>query len=147
MEHFAFDKLLPFLRYRKIRTIVTDGDLKLWKDVRKVGIDQLVHVLDPNHAVKSFIRKITSLRPKCKIQLDSVGESLVKFFNILIKDKDLTCEEKKLHWLNSKNHFFGDHILCLHGKYLKPSRIDVGGIETLEALAIFLGILNTILIL
>jgi hypothetical protein len=32
MEHFAFDKMLPFYRYRKIKTFVSDGDLKVWKE-------------------------------------------------------------------------------------------------------------------
>lgn len=105
----------------KIIGYVHDQDAKLTNYMKEIW--KIQEFIDPNHANKSFTNRFESykkgnIKNVKKGLLSGVQKSLSKFRHILI-NSTLDSEQKVSFWLNSVEHYKGNHTLCIHEKYKK----------------------------
>jgi hypothetical protein len=91
----------------KIKGVVHDNDSKATLAIERSGweVDQWY---DPNHVVKQFETRWKSARTNF---LRGIHAKLLLWFKYLIRS-DFTNEEKKQYWMNSLEHFKGNHKGC-----------------------------------
>ena len=103
----------------KIIGYVHDQDAKLTNYMEENW--NIQEFIDPNHANKSFTNRFESykkgnIKNVKKGLLSGVQKSLSKFRHILI-NSTFDSEQKVSLWLNSVEHYKGNHTLCIHENY------------------------------
>jgi hypothetical protein len=135
MEATMCRELLTFLDFPAVTRLVIDGDVILSKIIRNSG-RQIKHLLDINHAVKSFIRKFNGLNAKGKKILEPLAQSIVRHFQWLVKQR-IPATEKKLSWRNVVSHFQGNHSQCTHPPSRHPLSLTPDMTEAISSLSKF----------
>lgn len=93
-----------------------DGKTRVFLESSEWAITE---ILDTNHTIKSFSQKISDFDTKNDKLLYGLHEKLHRFLKFLIH-LEVSSEEKQRLWLNSSNHYSGDHSQCLpHGDSYK----------------------------
>jgi hypothetical protein len=108
MELFGVQKIIQ--RWKgdpKVRGCVHDNDSKATKAIADADwhIEQMY---DPNHIVKQFERRWNSCNTRL---LRGLHAKLLMWFRYLIRS-DFTVQEKRCYWMNSLEHFKGNHAKC-----------------------------------
>jgi hypothetical protein len=91
----------------KVRGCVHDNDSKATQAIKEAGW-QIEQMYDPNHVVKQFERRWNSCDTR---SLRGLHAKLLMWFRYLIRC-DFTVEEKQGYWMNSLEHFKGNHAKC-----------------------------------
>jgi hypothetical protein len=91
----------------KVRGCVHDNDSKATQAIKEAGWE-IEQMYDPNHVVKQFERRWNSCDTR---SLRGLHAKLLMWFRYLIRS-DFSVEEKQGYWMNSLEHFKGDHTKC-----------------------------------
>ncbi|EAY03374.1 hypothetical protein TVAG_489180 [Trichomonas vaginalis G3] len=78
--------------------------------------------IDKNHMTKSFDKIFKEVNSKYQRKLFGLRARLRNYLNVLYY-LDESVDEKKKHWMNSLNHYCGDHSECLHSREDNKSKI------------------------
>lgn len=122
METAALQRAFQsFESFQNLTSIVIDGDNKNSKVIRDAAPDLQV-LRDPNHMKQTFDKYITKEINIWKVMIPGVSDC---FFGLQEKIKnwyetlilmEIPSEVKKEKWLNTVNHFLGDHSHCIPHK-------------------------------
>lgn len=91
----------------KVIGYVHDNDGASAKAIRDAEWN-IPEYLDPNHMAKQFDRKWQKLRPT---HLRGFQNKVKMWFNYLIRS-DYTMNERETYWMNTVEHFLGNHAQC-----------------------------------
>ena len=69
--------------------------------------------IDGGHSIKSVYSKFNKINIKYKHILSPYSQSLFKFLRFL-QGSDFSLDLRTTYWLNTVNHYKGNHSLCLH---------------------------------
>ena len=121
MEVFGLMQLIDRWRDdRRISSYCHDNDGKARQLLEKyVDWDELI---DSGHSRKSFDNKFNKINELYHEALSAFRDSLTNFLCFLQKS-NYSKEERELYWLNSLNHYRGDHSRCPDPNH-KVSRVE-----------------------
>lgn len=108
MELAGLKKIIERWKFdERVVGCVHDNDSKATKAIQDAQwrIDQF---FDPNHVVKQFERRWASCPTK---HLRNIRSKLLLWFKHLIRS-DFTFQQKEFYWMNSLEHFKGNHRDC-----------------------------------
>jgi hypothetical protein len=94
----------------RVANVVTDQDSKLGRAISESGWN-VNHLIDTNHASKSFARQWDDLKPPEKKLLYGLKDRLMKWLKTVLYSKE-TQAKKLAMWENSAKHYSGDHSGC-----------------------------------
>lgn len=126
MEYEGLKTLLPRLKNSgKIIRICKDGDVKfnnLFKEMEwKVNIS-----LDTSHRIKNFDTLFRKYNNNSKKKLNGLGKHIKSWLQTCL-ETNWTTDDKLFYFLNSYNHFLGNHSQCPnanHSAYIWKYRND-----------------------
>lgn len=87
-----------------------DNDGKTRALLREAGWN-ILEYLDTNHSLKSFPKKVKQFNKNHGNVLNGLQDKLACYIKYLAY-LDISIDEKEKKWLNSANHYFGDHSNC-----------------------------------
>ena len=127
MEHDLFLEFVhDYLNEKNIKVIVHDNDAKTSTAIKEAGW-HVLESIDINHAIKCFHvvfekfcyiqepEKTNQNKTKRVNLLYGLEERLCNWLKYILRLDD-THQHKVELWLNSLNHFRGDHTKCIHPK-------------------------------
>ena len=118
METAALKRALQsFESFENLTSIVIDGDNKNSKVLQNEAAELQI-LRDPNHGEKAFERYITKEINAWKAMIPGVSDCFyglrdkIKRWYATLINMEIPSDVKKEKWLNTVNHFLGDHSHC-----------------------------------
>ena len=110
MESFGLTLLMERWKNKNIiAKYCHDNDGRAKKIIEKfIDLDE---TFDPGHSLKSMQNKFQKINIKYHMALSPFHSSLFNFMKTL-QNSEYTIEERELYWMNTINHYQGDHSHC-----------------------------------
>lgn len=75
---------------------------------------KITEYLDANHASKAIIKRLKGYFIGTGRKYTGIKKSLFNWTNAILYDGSITQEKRRELWLNTPNHYSGDHSKCIH---------------------------------